>query len=420
MMIKTTKNRLKSLAKEILHWNTTKVKLQSSKNFSDPFKYCIDSPTPNEAMIATPFIIISGWIVADPEHQITSLTLRNDDTYSQPLTLVSRPDVEAAYPTHAILGFQECLSITDLTAGNRWFIEFLLDDRPHQFTVKFSIDRELADRFSHQKTEKLQKITSILRCPLCKSDRLEASTRLLHCSNCHSQFEWNPKNYNFLNQILTDYANIKPTSMISANNYDPIAIDIIEKFKDGLILDNGCGLRHVYYDNIVNLDIVNYPTTDVVSIGGKLPFKSGVFDAIFSLVVLEHVKNPFECAKEIVRVLKPGGTLYVVVPFLQPFHGYPDHYYNMTSSGLKNLFPDLNIVECNVPAPGLPIAALTWFLNSYINGLPAAAADRFKKMKIGDLLDRPEEYLQSDFVSQLHPKVNEELACCNYIIAKKP
>jgi hypothetical protein len=26
------------------------------------------------------------------------------------------------------------------------------------------------------------------------------------------------------------------------------------------------------------------------------------------------------------------------VPFLQPLHGYPHHYYNMTGEGLRNLF----------------------------------------------------------------------------------
>lgn len=113
-------------------------------------------------------------------------------------------------------------------------------------------------------------------------------------------------------------------------------------------MENGCGLISIYYPNVVNLENVDYPTTDVVSIGGKLPFKSNVFDAVFSLVVLKHVKNPFEWAKQMTRVFKPGGTLYAVVPFLQPFYGYADHYYNMTSSGLKNLFSELEDLDCTV------------------------------------------------------------------------
>ncbi len=200
----------------------------------------------------------------------------------------------------------------------------------------------------------------------------------------------------------------------------PLVLNLIEQFKNGLILDNGCGLRNEYYDNVVNFEIVDYPTTDVLGIGEKLPFKSDVFDAIFSLSVLEHVKNPFECVQEINRVLKPGGILYVAVPFLQPFHGYPDHYYNMTSSGLKNLFSGkFEIIECSVPLAGLPIWCLSWFLNSYIRGLPEPVADRFKKMQVSELLNDPREYLDKDFVKQLSPKANEELACVNYLLGKK-
>lgn len=383
------------------------------------FRYCIDLPQPKEKIV-TPFVTVKGWIYADKDKTLTEPILYNWKSKEvHPLTVVRRPDVEAAFPDRTILAFQACLSVSELKAGHAWQVRFLLDGKPSGFRLKFSLEPEIAHQFEKQKWHKLQKIASILRCPICYSDRLEISTALLHCQHCHAQFYRNSNRYNFLNTQFAEYGNIKPTAEISANEYDPIARKLIQQFTDGLILDNGCGLRHFYYDNIVNLDVVDYPTTDVLAIGEKLPFKSNVFDAIFSLVVLEHVKNPFECAKEIRRVLKPGGTLYAVVPFLQPFHGYPDHYYNMTSSGLKNLFSDLEIVECNVPLSGLPIASLSWFLNSYLRGLPAPVAEQFKNMKIADLLGHPESYIERDFVQNLPPEVNEELASCNYIIAQK-
>jgi len=289
---------------------------------SQPFKYYIDSPKLDDE-INSPFILISGWIITDEGNVIASPTFCNSDICTHLLTVVSRPDVEAAYPNHYVLGF-------------------------HHY-----------------------------------------------------------------------HGRVKNTVNISTNNYDSSALNLIEQFKNGLILDNGCGLRNEYYDNVVNFEIVDYPT-DVLGIGEKLPFKSDAFDAIFSLSVLEHVKNPFECVQEINRVLKPGGILYVAVPFLQPFHGYPDHYYNMTSSGLKNLFSGkFEIIECSVPLAGLPIWCLSWFLNSYIRGLPEPVADRFKKMQVSELLNDPKEYLDKDFVKQLSPKANEELACVNYLLGKK-
>ena len=284
-----------------------------------------------------------------------------------------------------------------------------------------AVPLNLLENLSQSKRNKLKKIRDILHCPLCRSSQLsDFEDDTLQCYSCQEKFSVGEGNYNFLPQQLIDYGNVKSTVHISSHDYDPIATNIIEEFKNGLILDNGCGLRKVYYDNVVNFEIVDYPTTDVLGIGERLPFKSEVFDAVFSLAVLEHVKNPFDCAQEIIRVLKPGGILYVVVPFLCPFHGYPDHYYNMTSSGLKNLFSEkLQILECTVPLSGLPIWCLNSFLNSYICGLPKPVANKFEQMKVGELLNSPTEYLDKDFVIQLSPTANEELACTNSLIAVK-
>ena len=79
----------------------------------------------------------------------------------------------------------------------------------------------------------------------------------------------------------------------------------------------------------------------------------------------------------------------------------------------------MQVIESGVPLSGVPIWTLTWFLNSYIRGLPEPVAEDFKNMKISDLLASPLEYLDRDFVNQLSLQTNEELACVNYLIAKK-
>jgi SAM-dependent methyltransferase len=172
---------------------------------------------------------------------------------------------------------------------------------------------------------------------------------------------------------------------------------------------------------VINLEICDLPTTDVMGVGEHLPFRDHSFDAVFSLAVLEHVRDPFACAREIARVLKPGGVLYAAVPFLQPFHGYPDHYYNMTSHGLRNLFAQhLRIDELGVPASGKPFWALNWILRSYVNGLPADVAQRFRGMTVDQLLGDPLAHLPNDYVTALSPAADEELACVNYLLATKP
>ena len=43
----------------------------------------------------------------------------------------------------------------------------------------------------------------------------------------------------------------------------------------------------------------------------ELPFEDGAFDGCVSLQVLEHVRDPRRVVREIARVLKPGGVLFV-------------------------------------------------------------------------------------------------------------
>ncbi|MCT7961050.1 methyltransferase domain-containing protein [Laspinema sp. D1] len=410
-------SKFKSFAKAFL--GRQDLSIPERKTPSEPFLYCIDSPQPKETISAA-FVIVSGWIVGNESSQIKEVILCNETDEVHPLPMVDRPDVESAYPNRTAIGFQEFILTHQITLGTSWFIQFWMDEKIYRFPIDLLVSGELCEEFLQQKQAKLAQIRPILQCPVCESDRLLIQDPVLSCPDCGSEFQLSSNHYNFLNRQLTQYGNVKSTASISANDYDPISLQLIEQLANGLILDNGCGLRNFYYPNVVNLDIVDYPTTDVISIGEKLPFKSNSFDAVFSLAVLEHVKNPFECAQEITRVLKPGGTLYAVVPFLQPFHGYPDHYYNMTSSGLKNLFSELEDLDCTVQLPGLPIAALTWFLTSYVKGLPQPIAESFKEMKIGDLLAHPNSYMDRDFVTFLQPQSNEELASCNYLLAKKP
>jgi SAM-dependent methyltransferase len=137
--------------------------------------------------------------------------------------------------------------------------------------------------------------------------------------------------------------------------------------------------------------------------------------------VLEHVRDPFRGAAEIVRVLKPGGKLMCAVPFLQPLHGYPHHYYNMTHQGLRALFERrLRIDRQFVPESTLPVWALTWFVQSWANGLPPESREQFLDLPLRAFMASPDRLLDKPFVRSLSPETNFELASGTVLLATKP
>lgn len=227
--------------------------------------------------------------------------------------------------------------------------------------------------------------------------------------------------FNFLDAALAEKHGVFETENVSQHSYDPYALRIINQFPEGLILDCGAGKRAEYLSNVVNFEIVPYDTTDVVGVAEELPFADASFDGVVCLNVLEHVKNPFQAAKEISRVLKPGAQLYCVVPFLQLRHGFPNHYYNMTAEGLKNLFdPYLKIDSQEVIASGLPIWSLWLLIMHWAAGLTEPTKSEFLNLKLSDLMHHPVAIMNQDFVTKLSADKNFELASTTALFATKP
>jgi len=215
-------------------------------------------------------------------------------------------------------------------------------------------------------------------------------------------------------------AGIVDTTAVSANDYDPRVQDIIDERTDAWILDAGAGLRRTYYLNVVNYEVVPYPTTDVLGVVEHMPFKDDVFDFVLSNAVLEHVRDPFAAAREMSRVLKPGGLIFCAVPFLQPYHGYPHHYVNMTEHGLRSLFEgQLEILDHGVPHYFHPAWTLSWILNAWSAGLSDAVREEFMGMTVADLSTFTPAQMTRRYVAELDQRKQFELASGTFLIAAK-
>lgn len=115
-----------------------------------------------------------------------------------------------------------------------------------------------------------------------------------------------------------------------------------------LVLELGAGLEVHDAPNLIRTDAFVYGAEhlDAIADAHALPFADASFDYVFSLAVFEHLHSPWLAAREIARVLRPGGTCFTLAAFMQPLHGYPSHYFNATAAGLRRLFADdFDVVE---------------------------------------------------------------------------
>lgn len=69
---------------------------------------------------------------------------------------------------------------------------------------------------------------------------------------------------------------------------------------------------------------------------GDLP--EGHYELAICCSVLEHMKEPWKAAKNIERLVRPGGLLYISVPWVWRYHPYPDDYYRFSPPALRFLF----------------------------------------------------------------------------------
>jgi SAM-dependent methyltransferase len=117
-----------------------------------------------------------------------------------------------------------------------------------------------------------------------------------------------------------------------------------------LVLECGGGDRRTDRPNYVNLEFLPYEGADLRADIHRLPFDDDTFELVVNQAVLEHLSDPVTATSEMVRVCKPGGLILSEVAFMQPLHGVPFHFYNMTQWGVEQLF-----------LPGCTIEESDWF-----------------------------------------------------------
>lgn len=126
---------------------------------------------------------------------------------------------------------------------------------------------------------------------------------------------------------------------------------------DKVILNIGSGTYRIDPE-IINIDIFPFKEVDLVADVTRLPFVDHVADAIVCDAVMEHVADTEGILKEMVRVLKPGGLVFITVPFMYPYHSSPNDFYRWTKQGLSVLIEKYGLSVHDVGASAGPMGTL--------------------------------------------------------------
>lgn len=141
-----------------------------------------------------------------------------------------------------------------------------------------------------------------------------------------------------------------------------------EVSEDCWILDAGAGegiyrrffskARYVALDNSIGDKGWDYSGLDVLADLALLPFKDNSFHAALNIVVLEHLSEPQKALRELFRVLKAQGKLYIVVPQGWELHQKPYDYQRFTCYGLEAVLRGSGFVVERLE----PIGGYFWYL----------------------------------------------------------
>jgi SAM-dependent methyltransferase len=178
-----------------------------------------------------------------------------------------------------------------------------------------------------------------------------------------SIYEW------AINKLPVEFQKPSLPHLNRGNEFPPMYEWALAKLPSkALVLDCGCGDRRFGDARVIGFEYMSFELPDVFGDGHALPFLDETFDVVFSQAVMEHMRDPYLAAREIARVLKPGGLVYVESAFMQPLHAVPYHFFNTTPWGIEELFLasslSSEITEWFGPLSG----SFRWYLDSLGGG----------------------------------------------------
>lgn len=213
-------------------------------------------------------------------------------------------------------------------------------------------------------------LVEILMCPRCRG-QLASSGRDLSCVACGGTYplvDGVP--------VLTPEPHAPQTRSAEPVRHQ-LSSDLLDRLAalEGYWLNLGAGATERPVANCIEVEHHVFRHTTVVADGACLPFVDGSVAAAVSFNAFEHLREPAAAAREVCRVLAPGGEVIVRSTFSHPLHEGEDRYYSATEAGLRHWFRELEITACDVPRNMAPAHALAWLASELLSAAGGAGKD---------------------------------------------
>lgn len=143
---------------------------------------------------------------------------------------------------------------------------------------------------------------------------------------------------------------------------------------NGVIIDLGGGERPSYErfwyinpENFIRVDVSEKARPDVVAdINKPLPFSDNFADTIFLFNVIYILEDPGKTLREINRILKPGGKLFITSPFIFNEAKEPADYWRFTSQGLERLLKGAGFDNFLIKPVGERFSSAVYLISSFL------------------------------------------------------
>ncbi len=145
-----------------------------------------------------------------------------------------------------------------------------------------------------------------------------------------------------------------------------------------------------------------------------------VADSIISISVMEHLYNPANLVNESYRILKPGASMLLQIPFQWLVHDAPYDYCRFTRYGLQKLFNNAGFVDVQIQEQILFWTTWTLKFNYHLDSHIVSHIRPFKLQRLARFLIKPIYFLNQAMALCLD-KINKnpEEAGCYFVVAKK-